>query len=314
MGGAVSWDDQRTFLAVLEEGSLSAAARRLGVTQPTVRARIEALERALGTALFTRSANGLTPTAQARELGVPARAMAHAAEVFLRTASAPADTVAGAVRIGVSELVGVEVLPPMLRTLKAAHPALVPELVLDDAPADVLDQEVDVAVRMTAPVQEALVARKVGLIEIGFFASPAYLEARGAPASIDELGEHDVIGPDRSVRDLALAAAVHPGLVRERFAVRTDSHPAQLAAARAGLGVAAVQTPLGRSDPALVRVLPSVALTALETWVVMHEDLRTVPRVRTAFDHLVARLARYLGRAPGGAGRGELPRSPPTRS
>ena len=295
MSGALSWDDQRTFLAVLEEGSLSAAARRLGVTQPTVRARIEALERALGTALFTRSANGLTPTAQARELGVPARAMAHASEVFLRTASAPADAVAGAVRIGVSELVGVEVLPPMLRTLKAAHPALVPEVVLDDAPADVLDQEVDVAVRMVAPVQGALVARKVGLIEIGFFASPAYLEARGVPASIDELGGHDVIGPDRSVRELAFAASVHPGLARERFAVRTDSHPAQLAAARAGLGIAPVQTPLGRADPTLVRVLPGVAITALETWIVMHEDLRTVPRVRTAFDHLVACFTRYLG-------------------
>ena len=110
--------------------------------------------------------------------------MAHASEVFLRTASAPVDTAAGTVRIGVSELVGVEVLPRMLRPLKAEHPALVPEVVLDDAPAAVLDQEVDVAVRMTAPVQGALVARKIGRIEIGFFASPAYLEARGAP------GEH----------------------------------------------------------------------------------------------------------------------------
>ena len=96
------------------------------------------------------------------------------------------------------------------------------------------------------------------------------------------------------MRDLALAASVHPELVRERFAVRTDSHPAQLAAARAGLGIAPVQTPLGRADPALVRVLPSIVLTALETWIVMHEDLRTVPRVRTAFDHLVAGFTRYL--------------------
>ena len=305
MSAPVSWDDQRTFLAVLEAGSLSAAARRLGVTQPTVRARIEALERALGTALFTRSARGLAPTAQARELAAPARAMAHASEAFLRAASAPADdavgtAATGAVRIGVSELVGVEVLPPMLRTLKAEHPGLVPEVVLDDAPADVLEQEVDVAVRMTTPVQGALVARKAGTVEIGFFASAAYLDARGVPTHPDELGVHDIVGPDRARRDLALAAALHPSLARERFAVRTDSHPAQLALARAGLGIAAVQVPLGDADPALVRVLPDAVLGSLETWVVMHEDLRAVARVRAAFDHLVAGFARYLEPPAGG--------------
>ena len=299
MSAPVSWDDQRTFLAVLEAGSLSAAARRLGVTQPTVRARIEALERALGTPLFTRSVRGLAPTAQARELAAPVRAMANASEAFLRAASVPAASAAGteasgAVRIGVSEFVGVEVLPPMLRSLKADHPGLVPEVVLDDAPADVLEQEVDVAVRMTTPVQGALVAKKVGTVAIGFFASTAYLKARGAPAHLDELGAHDIVGPDRTRQDLALAAALHPSLAREHFALRTDSHPAQLALARAGLGIAAVQVPLGRADPALVRVLPDVVLGSLETWVVMHEDLRAVARVRAAFDHLVAGFARYL--------------------
>ena len=299
MSAPVSWDDQRTFLAVLEAGSLSAAARRLGVTQPTVRARIEALERALGTALFTRSANGLAPTAQARELGAPARAMAHASDVFLRTASAPAGKAAGSVRIGVAELVGVCVLPPMLAALRASHPALVPELVLDDVPADVLDQEVDVAVRMTTPVQGALVARKVGTVEIGFFAGVGYVDARGVPASLEDLDGHDVIGPDRSARDLALAASLHPCLARERFAVRTDNHPAQLAAARAGLGIAAVQVPLGAADPALVRVLPSVVLTGLETWIVMHGDLRAVARVRATFEHLAASFAAYLATPDG---------------
>src|SRR5690554_2089182 len=99
MSTSISWDDQRVFLAVLEEGSLSGAARRLGLSHPTVRSRIEALERELGAVLFTRSVNGLTPTETARALGAPARTMAMASELFVRQASAPEREVAGTVRI-----------------------------------------------------------------------------------------------------------------------------------------------------------------------------------------------------------------------
>jgi DNA-binding transcriptional LysR family regulator len=295
MSDLVDWDDQRAFLAVLETGSLSAAARRLGVAQPTVRHRIEALERAVGAALFTRSAGGLVPTEGARALGRHARAMALASEAFMRAASAPPGEVAGTVRLSVSEFVGIEVLPPMLARLRARHPALAVEVHLSDAPADLPDQEADVAIRMHPPRQGPLVARKVGAIPLGFFAHRDYVERRGAPASLAELAAHDLIGPDRRRADLDLAAALHPALTRSAFAIRIDSHPAQLAAVRAGLGIGVVQRPAGLADPLLEPILPDFVLAEMETWVVAHEDLRRLPRVRAAFEHFASEFLQLTG-------------------
>src|SRR5690606_693368 len=136
MSSTISWDDQRIFLAVLEEGSLSAAARRLGLSHPTVRSRIETLERQLGTVLFTRSVNGLTPTETAEALREPARAMAMASDFFVRQASASGGEAAGTVRISVPDLMGVEVIPAMLARLRETHPAIRIELSLSNLPAD----------------------------------------------------------------------------------------------------------------------------------------------------------------------------------
>ena len=299
MNRPIDWDDQRAFLAVLEEGSLSGAARRMGVAQPTMRARIEALEQALGTVLFTRSVRGLVPTEQARALGESARAMARASEAFVRTASAEPDKAAGIVRLSVSELVGIEVLPRMLTQLRARQPGLIIELVLSNVSANLLEQEVDIAVRMTPPRQEALVAQKVAAIPLGLFAHVDYLARRGQPETPDALAEHDLIGPDRALADLEFVGRLWPGLDRGRFVVRTDSHPAQLAAARAGLGIAVVQRPIGLADPLLRPVLPEVPIGVLDTWIVTHENLRELPRVRAVFDHLAAAF-RSSGRVADG--------------
>ncbi len=287
MSTSISWDDQRVFLAVLEEGSLSGAARRLGLSHPTVRSRIEALERELGAVLFTRSVNGLTPTETARALGAPARTMAMASELFVRQASAPEREVAGTVRISVPDFMGVEVMPAMLATLRERHPAIRIELSLSNLPADLLSQEVDLAVRTMPPKQEALVARKVASIALGLFATRGYLEAHGTPSSLADLAGHAFIGPDRSRADLALVDRLGGSISREQLALRTDSHPAQLAAIRAGLGIGVCQVPVGGRDPVLVRVLPDFEVIRLDTWIVTHENLARVARVRAVFDSLV---------------------------
>lgn len=299
MSKIVSWDDQRAFLAVLEEGSLSGAARRLGLSHATVRSRIEALEAALGTALFTRSVNGLTPTDGARALYEPARRMALASQHFVRQAAAPPGQAAGIVRLSVPEFMGVEVVPPMLADLRAAYPAIHVELVLSNAPADLSVQEADVAVRMMPPEQGGLVARKVAAIPLGFFASRGYLERRGLPRTLGDLAVHDLIGPDRHRNDLALADGLGPAFPRDRLVIRTDSHPAQLAAARAGLGIAVVQVPVGERDPGLRRILPDIVVATLDAWIVTHENLRRVPRIRAVFDTLAASFADAGRRAAG---------------
>ncbi len=293
----MDWDDQRIFLAVLEEGSLSGAARRLGLSHTTVRSRLERLEAALGTTLFTRSVGGLTPMETAETLRAPARAMAMASELFVRQASAPDGAIEGTVRISVPELIGIEVAPPMLATLRRTHPGIRIELSLSNAPADLLAQEVDVAVRTVAPRQEALTARKVAAIPLGLFASRAYVERRGAPASLADLAAHDMIGPDRNRSDLALAERLGAAFSRESLALRTDSHPAQLAAARAGVGVAVAQRPVGEADPNLVAILPDFDIATLDVWIVTHENLAKVARVRAVIDSLTASFRAGAARA-----------------
>src|SRR6187551_3318316 len=145
---SIDWERQRAFLAVLSEGSLSAAARTLCVAQPTVRRRIEELEGALGVPLFTRSSGGLQPTEAALGLRDHAEAMALAADAFVRAGSAGAKEIAGSVRISASEVIAVEVLPPMLATLRTAHPRLVFELSPSNRNEDLLRREADIAIRM----------------------------------------------------------------------------------------------------------------------------------------------------------------------
>ena len=294
MSSVVAWDDQRIFLAVLQTGSLSAAARTLGLTQPTVRARLEALEKALGTALFTRSAKGLVPTEQARALGEPALAMARASDAFVRAAQTTPGEIAGAVRLSVSEMVGIEVLPPMLFRLRQQQPRLVVEVVLSNASADLLSQEVDIAVRMHSHHQQGLVTQKVGAIPLALFAHVDYLARRGEPKSLEDLLEHDFIGPDRNRADLELASKLLPNLERSRFVVRIDNHPAQVAAARAGLGIVATQKAIGYADPVLRPVLPDLTVSSIPTWLVTAESLIKVPRIRFVFDHLVKEFMAYV--------------------
>lgn len=294
MSRTIDWNDQRAFLAVLETGSLSAAARRLGVAQATVRSRIESLEAALDSVLFTRSVNGLVPTDRARDLIEPARAMSNASEAFIRTASADSDAIAGIVRISVSEFIGVEVLPDMLGELRQQHPQLVLEIDLSNTSVAILNREADIAVRMHQPQQGSLVARKVASIKLGLYAHQQYLKAHGEPTELADLANHDWIGPDRSADDLALVSKLLPEVSRQRCVIRTDSHPMQLAAARAGLGIAAIQCVRGDAETYLKRVLPKLTIASMDTWIVTHADLRDVPKIRVVSDHL-ARCFREYG-------------------
>ncbi|MEO9131200.1 MAG: LysR family transcriptional regulator [Sphingomonas sp.] len=288
------WEGQRAFLAVLTQGSLSGAARALGVAQPTVRRRIADLEVSLGVVLFTRTPAGLDPTDTAQALAGHAEAMAHAAAAFARAASAEAGEIAGIVRITASEVVAIEVLPPILASLQARHPGLVIVLSPSNRNEDVLRREADIAVRMARPVQEALVARRVGPVLLGLHARRDVLDRHGVPDSFDDVRRIGLIGPEhdtdvmRSLR--AEGVPVHPG----DFSFRSDSDLAQLAALRAGVGIGVCQLPIAARDPSLVRLLPEAFEYPLETWVVAHEDLRGVARIRAVFDHLAEGIIAYL--------------------
>lgn len=290
----LSWDLYRTFLSVLTEGSLSGAARALGITQPTAGRHIAALEAALGQALFTRSQTGLLPTDAAESLRAHALAMQHTALAFERAAASHGDGGNGVVRISASEVVGVEVLPPILSALRRAHPQLTLELVPTNRIQDLLHREVDIAVRMAVPQQDALIARRVGNIDIGLHARDDYLTRYGTPSSLPELARHALIGFDQMTPFLREATRNVPLWSRDAFAFRADSDLAQLAMIRAGYGIGGCQVPLARRDARLVRVLPNAFRFKLPTWVTMHEDLRQSARCKAVFDALVAGLSTYM--------------------
>ncbi|MGR9164636.1 LysR family transcriptional regulator [Rhizobium leguminosarum] len=287
-----SWDFYRSFLTVLQQGSLSAAARELGLTQPTIGRHVDALELAIGAELFTRSPNGLLPTDAALALKPYAETLAATTAALLRTASGQRDRVTGTVRVSASEVIAVEVLPAILGPLQETYPELQIELSASDTIEDLVNREADIAVRMAEPQQDALAVRRIGDIPLGFHAHRRYLERYGIPQTLADLANHRLIGFDRQtayVRMVMKRYAV-PGI---EFSFRSDSNLAQLSAIRAGVGIGICQTGLARENPDLVHILPDAFSIPLGTWVAMHESLKSSPRCRATFDVLVKGLQDY---------------------
>lgn len=295
------WDLHRSFLAVLRHASLSAAARALGMTQPTLGRDIDALEAALGVKLFARSRHGLVVTPAALELAPHAEAMEAAARALVRAASGEADHPRGAVRLTASEMIGAEVLPAILADFRERHPAISIELVLSNRNQDLSRRDSDIAVRMIRPTQRALIARRLGIVRIGLYAHRRYLARHGMPRTVDELASHAIIGYDRDRTALRALGAGGISVAREVFALRTDDDRAQLNALRAGFGIGGCQIGIAARDSDLVPVLAGKIGFRLETWLAMHEDLRASSRVRLLFDHLAAALAFYAAVKPNAA-------------
>ncbi|MDC0674564.1 LysR family transcriptional regulator [Nannocystis radixulma] len=291
------WSLYRAFAAVLREGSLSAAARRLGLSQPTLGRHVAALEEALGLPLFTRSRGGLTPTPAAEALRPEVEALVAATDSLLRKASGPLAENVGAVRITASEIVAAEVLPPVLAAIQAEHPGIVVELVVSNRIADLVRRDADIAVRTVRPSQGALLAKRVGAFELGLFAAPGYLARRPAPTTPAALARHALVGFDVPAPYTGTLRLGGRPLTRDAFSFRTDDDVAQFAAIRAGCGIGACHVPLARRA-GLVRVLAGEFAPKVEMWLAMHEDLKASRRCRTVFDALWAGLGAYVGRGP----------------
>ncbi|MGO9994022.1 MAG: LysR family transcriptional regulator [Steroidobacteraceae bacterium] len=294
MTSVIGWELYRSFLAVLNEGSLSGAARALGVAQPTVGRHVAALERSLSLALFTRSQIGLMPTEAALSLRSYAEAMQSTAAALERAAASQGIGVRGTVRVTASDVIGVEVLPPIIASLRDEHPDLVLELVLTDRMQDLLRREADIAVRMARPRQELLVARRVGQIELGLHAHQRYLSRHGTPNTMADLANHALIGFDQTTAFIRSAGKGLSGWRREAFAMRTDNNLAQLALIRSGAGIGVCQAAIARRDDSIVRLFPRQFSLQMDTWITMHKDLRNSPRCRVAFDALVKGLQQYV--------------------
>ncbi len=290
-----NWSLIRSFLAALDHGSLMAAARALGIHQPTVGRHIAELEEQLGVTLFERTGRGLLPTAEASRLSEPARAMAADADRLARQARGVQQVVRGTVRLTTSQPVACVLLPPILTRLRLALPDIQIELVVSNAVTNLLQREADIAVRMVRPDQSSLVGKRIGQVSIGAYAHRDYLQRRGNPRQPEDLLQHELIGNDRQTDIVRGFAAVGYPIASEHFGLRTDDLMAYEALVRAGAGIGFLARYLARRSPELVPVLPSLSIPPLPMWLVVHREIRSNPRIRTVWDHLAQALPVELG-------------------
>jgi DNA-binding transcriptional LysR family regulator len=235
------------------------------------------------------------PTEAAQSLRGFAESMQSTAASLERAAASQGAGVRGTVRVTCSDVIGVEVLPPIVTALRDRYPELTVELVLTNRVQDLLRREADIAVRMVRPRLELLVARRIGQIKVGLFAHQQYLTRHGTPSSIADLAKHSLIGFDQTTEYIRNASKAFTAWRREAFAMRTDSDLAQLALIRSGAGIGICQAAIASREAAIVRVLPKQISLPLETWITMHEDLRNSPRCKVTFDALIGGLQRHIG-------------------
>lgn len=296
MNKNISWDLYKSFLAVVREGTLSGAAKSLGIAQPTVGRHIDLLEQGVGTSLFTRSQSGFIPTDAGRKLLPYAESIALNAEALMREIGDYSDAIKGIVRITASDVISVEVLPKILSALQNKYPDLDIELVASNAAKNLLDREVDIAVRMFKPTQQSLIVRKVGETELGWFAHKAYLKRRGIPNNETELKSHALIGFDTESEFVRSFKSKIGNIEREHLSLRTDNDLVQLSSIRNGFGIGMCQAQIALRDSNLIRVLGEKINPKLGVWIAMHENLKTTARYKTVFTALSEGLIEYLSK------------------
>ena len=272
----LDWEDLRVFVALARAGSLSAAARDLRVSHATVGRRVADLEAVVGAVLFDRRAAGYALTAEGQAVLDLAAGMDERAQSILRRAGRDGG-LTGTVRLTATEIVGERFLVPRLAAFRHAHPGIDLEVMTDHRTLSLARREADVAIRLARPEAGELVTRRLASIAYGLYAA--------ADATDAVIGYDDSLAHVPEMRWLARHAA---GC---RVAFRSNSLAAQLSAARAGFGRALLPRWLAEAEPGLVPVAPPAPLPEREAWLVVHRDLKDVPRVHALIDHVVAVFA-----------------------
>jgi DNA-binding transcriptional LysR family regulator len=290
---ALDWNLIRSFVAVAETGSLSAAARRIGVSQPTLGRHIAELEAALGVALFRRGRSGYDLTESGMALVERGRAVGEQAAAFARLAEGRTEAISGTVRITASEIIAAYVLPEMTARLAVAEPDIEVEIVASNRVENLLRRDADIAIRMTEPAQLDLVARRIADLPLVACAARSYLARKGRPERPEDLLDHELVGFDRGTELIEGFAAMGVGIDRHAFRFRSDNQIVLWEALKAGNGIGFGQAALVAREPLLEAILPALRLPVLPMWLAMHRDVRTSARIRRVADFLHDELKAY---------------------
>jgi DNA-binding transcriptional LysR family regulator len=294
MASQFDWHLIRSFLAALDAGSLLGAAKVLKTSQPTVGRHVAELESQLGVVLFERTGRGLQPTAIALNLADSARAMESGALQLGRRLTSSQSSIQGTVRITASQPVACYLLPPIVSNMRIDLPDIQVELISSNAVSNLLRRDADIAVRMVAPDQATLVAKKIGAVGVGIYAHKKYVARFGAPEQPEDLLKHTLVGYD--TEDVMIRGFAQSGQVvtKESFAFRSDDLIVQWQAVLAGVGVGFVSDYSARGNPDLLKLLPMLRIPALPIWLAVHREIRTSKPIRAVYDYLAQELPKVI--------------------
>lgn len=284
------WNRARAFLVTAEEGSLSAAARALGLAQPTLGRQVDALEQELGVVLFERVGRGLRLTPAGHELIAAARAMGEAAQRLSIAAYGQNESIEGRVVISASDAYSGLLLPPILARLKAAEPRITIEIVASNDASDLLRREADIAIRNFRPTEPDLVARRLRDAGARLYGTPAYLESLGPLRTASDLGRARIVGIGNDEALIKGLNAIGIGLTMSSIALSCDNFLVMWAMVKQGLGLGIIDDRIGDADPQVARALPDLAPLIFPVWLVAHREIHNSPRLRLVFDALAAAL------------------------
>lgn len=286
------WNKARAFLVTAEEGSLSAAARALGMAQPTLGRQVDGLEQELGIVLFERVGRGLTLTPSGLELLDHVREMGDAAGRVSMTALGQSQALEGTICISASETYAAILLPPIVAKLRIIEPGIQVEIVVTNHASDLRRREADIAIRNFRPTEPDLIAKKIADADAVLYATPDYIEKIGNPTKPEDLRYADFVNLDHGGMMLKGLNTLGLGLTEANFPLLTESYLVMWELVRHGAAIGILDAHIGDADPIVRRVLPDLDPLVFPIWLVSHRELTTSRRIRRVYDFLAAELRR----------------------
>jgi DNA-binding transcriptional LysR family regulator len=287
----LDWNQLKAFLETADTGSLSAAARKLGLTQPTLSRQVAAIERQMGVTLFERVGKSMSLTPTGLELLEHARAMGAAAEALSLAATGRSQAVGGVVSVSATDAVAAHLLPPLVRRLREQEPGIAIEVIASNALSDLLRREADIAIRHVKPEQPDLIARLIREASASFYASEDWVRIHGHPRNAEDAAHLAFVGADRSGQYLSYLRQHGLPLSEANFSCYAEHSVASWSLVRQGMGIGAMMDEIARETPGVVRVLDDVPRVHFPIWLVSHLELRTSRRIRVVFEALAQGLA-----------------------
>lgn len=284
------WNRARAFLVTAEEGSLSAAARALGLAQPTLGRQVGALEEELGVVLFERVGRGLHLTPSGHELIEHARAMGEAASRLSMTAFGQNEAMEGTVSIAASNAYAGLLLPPLLQRLRAQEPRITIELVVSNEASDLLRREADIALRNFRPEEPDLVARRLGEAKARLYGADGYLDSLGPIRAASDLGRATFIAPGAPDLMLTVLNQHGLGLTAANFPLVCADFLVMWEMVKRGMGLGIIDDRIGDGEPGVRRALPGLPALPFPVWLVAHREIHRNRRLRIVFDFLAEAL------------------------